>query len=46
MRSALTNGNTLRERNSETNDSVVDLITPSAPKSPQRQAKASDEKEN
>lgn len=46
MRSALTNGNTLRERNSETNDSVVDLITPSAPKSPQQQAKASDEKEN
>ncbi|MCD7454854.1 Kinesin-like protein KIN-4C [Datura stramonium] len=46
MRSALTNGNTLRERNSETNGSVVDLTTPPAPKSPLRQAKASDEKEN
>lgn len=46
MRSALTNGNTLRERNSETNDTVVDLTTPPAPKSPLRQAKTSDEKEN
>ncbi|PHU20482.1 Kinesin-like protein FRA1 [Capsicum chinense] len=46
MRSALTNGNTLRERNSETNDSAVDLTTPPAPKSPLRQAKPSDEKEN
>ncbi|KAK4722528.1 hypothetical protein R3W88_012761 [Solanum pinnatisectum] len=47
MRSALTNGNnTLRERNSETNDSVVDLTTPSAPKSPLRKAKATGEKEN
>uniref|UniRef100_M1AJQ2 Chromosome-associated kinesin KIF4A n=1 Tax=Solanum tuberosum TaxID=4113 RepID=M1AJQ2_SOLTU len=47
MRSALTNGNnTLRERNSETNDSVVDLTTPPAPKSPLRKAKATGEKEN
>ncbi|KAH0758931.1 hypothetical protein KY290_022424 [Solanum tuberosum] len=47
MRSALTNGNnTLRERNSETNDSVVDLTTPIAPKSPLRKAKATGEKEN
>ncbi|KAK6792542.1 hypothetical protein RDI58_011623 [Solanum bulbocastanum] len=47
MRSALTNGNnTLRERNSETNDSVVDLTTPSAPKSPLWKAKATGEKEN
>ncbi|KAH0694176.1 hypothetical protein KY285_021273 [Solanum tuberosum] len=47
MRSALTNGNnTLRERNSETNDSVVDLTTPTAPKSPLRKAKATGEKEN
>ncbi|KAK4352319.1 hypothetical protein RND71_027837 [Anisodus tanguticus] len=44
MRSALTNGNTLRERNSETNDSAIDLTTPPAPRSPLRQAK--DEKEN
>ncbi|KAL3371664.1 hypothetical protein AABB24_008283 [Solanum stoloniferum] len=46
MRSALTNGNnTLRERNSETNDSV-ELTTPPAPKSPLRKAKATGEKEN
>ncbi|CAN4092353.1 unnamed protein product [Withania somnifera] len=46
MRSALTNGNTLRERNSETNDSVVDLTIPPAHTTPLRQTKASDEKEN
>ncbi|KAK4359144.1 hypothetical protein RND71_021373 [Anisodus tanguticus] len=46
MRSALTNGNTLRERSSETNDSAVDLTTPPAPRSPLRQAKVWDEKEN
>ncbi|CAN4122383.1 unnamed protein product [Withania somnifera] len=40
MRSALTNGNALRERNSGTSASVVDRTTPI------QQTKASDEKEN
>ncbi|XP_016460351.1 kinesin-like protein KIN-4C [Nicotiana tabacum] len=48
MRSALTNGNnTLRERNSETSDPVIDLITPPASaRSPHRPANTSDGKEN
>ncbi|XP_010320210.2 kinesin-like protein KIN-4C [Solanum lycopersicum] len=47
MRSASTNGNnTLRERNSETYDSVVDLAIPPAPKSPLRKTKVKEEKEN
>lgn len=47
MRSASTNGNnTLRERNSETYDSVVDLAIHPAPKSPLRKTKVKEEKEN